>query len=111
MTEIREQIAKGNPHPKDEDTTFLTEVGLHDAYMAGVDAALADAKIKEGQKLREKAKSGKLVELGEDQSTPSKTIRNTPDPLTGGLDDFDRGGQDMAERMKTAGFRRVKVKG
>ncbi|KKL05789.1 hypothetical protein LCGC14_2602550 [marine sediment metagenome] len=60
---MREQIAKGNPHPKDEDTTFLTEVGLHDAYMAGVDAALADAKIKEGQKLREKAKSGKLVEF------------------------------------------------
>jgi len=70
---------------------------------------LAIPEIKEGQKLREKA--DRLVELSEDQSTPSKTIRNTPDPLTGGLDDFDRGGQDMAERMKTAGFRRVKVKG
>ena len=55
---VREKIAEGNPYPKDEDTAFLTEVGLHDAYMAGVDATLADNEIKEGQELLEKARRG-----------------------------------------------------
>ncbi len=110
MTEIREKIAEENPYPKDEDTAFLTEVGLHDAYMAGVDATLAAPQIKEGQELREKAKSGKLVELEDDQST-----RFLDEHSTGRVGSMTWEREFAARRardgMKDAGFRRVQEKG
>ncbi len=96
---LREKIAEENPYPKDEDTAFLTEVGLHDAYMAGVDATLAAPKIQEGQELLEKAESGKLVELDEDQTWPK-----IPEHCAGIVLERDR-------ILRAAGFRRVKVKG
>ena len=71
------------------------------------DAILAIPQIKEGQKLLEKAKSGKLVELDEDQSMPStaweglQKVRNGDYAETTFWD----------EEVGNAGFRRVKVKG
>ncbi len=45
-----------------------------------VTAILAIPEIKEGQELREKAKSGKLVELDEDQRTPIERMSFMHEP-------------------------------
>ena len=62
---------------------------------------LAIPQIKEGQELREKAESGKLVELSEDQSLPPR--------LYWGGAGFTE--EAVKNDMLRAGFRRVKVKG
>ncbi len=64
-----------------------------------VDAILAIAEIQEGQELREKAKSGKLVELDDAYSQDPKEIRVA--------------NMQTSELMwvKQDSFRRVKVKG
>ena len=73
-------------------------------------AILDISEIKEGLELREKAESGKLVELGEDQSEPimyeAWYWKLAPD-CNNDSTIYDYAKADM----KAAGFRRVKVKG
>ncbi|KKN14180.1 hypothetical protein LCGC14_0998890 [marine sediment metagenome] len=66
---------------------------------------LAIPEIKEGQKLREKVKSGKLVELADTQVKPALRA----DQLSS--DDYQRGYRQGQYEMESAGFRRVKEKG
>ena len=72
---------------------------------------LAIPEIKEGQELLEKAKSGKLVELDEDQSR-GKYVTWFPRAGEYTCEEAFQMGQVAGElRDKEAGFRRVKVKG
>ncbi len=58
---VEEQIAKGNPHKKWPVLPALAKV-----WNEGAQFVLDLAKIKEGQKLLEKAKSGMVVEFCRD---------------------------------------------
>ena len=72
---------------------------VYSCYECDVDAILAISEIKEGQKLREKAKSGKLVELDENQSWPS-------DPFYP-IEKFRI--RNYNQLCENSGFRRVKA--
>ena len=104
---MREKIAKGMYERMNPASKFLSweelDVGgnARRVWEAEADAILAIPEIKEGQELREKAESGKLVELAYDQSFP-------PALYTGG-DAFTE--EAVQSDMVRAGFRRVKVKG
>ena len=75
------------------------------------DAILDLPEIKEGLELREKAKSGKLVELEDDQSR-GKYVTWFPRTDEYTCEEAFKMGQVAGElRDKEAGFRRVKVKG
>ena len=63
------------------------------------DYLLSLSEIKEGQELREKVKSGKLVELADDQTWPK-----IPEHCAGIVLERDR-------ILRATGFRQVKVKG
>ena len=118
MTEIREKIAELRRIMgiaicplKDEAPEFYKDcVEFNSACpedcpdtAAKIDSILAIPEIKEGQELLEKAKSGVLVELDEDQESPS-------------VDDFyqDWGGnetiwEEAQDNMKRNRFRRVRA--
>ena len=75
------------------------------------DAILAILEIKEGQELREKAESGKLVELDDDQSMPKNPYEpfmfwHQPYCNKAKMELYGQAQDDMTE----AGFWRVKVK-
>ena len=99
MTEIRE--------PTVEEkiagiiNTWPQNLPWDKAVLHKVGAILAIPEIKEGLGLREKAKSGKLGELSEDQSLPPR--------LYWGGAGFTE--EAVKNDMLRAGFRRVKVKG
>ncbi|KKL82685.1 hypothetical protein LCGC14_1982310 [marine sediment metagenome] len=110
MTEIREQIIRihRGPPSRDDCTNPLHKPTHNRGYSCVecfADAILAIPEIEEGQKLREKVKSGKLVELDSDRSFPDCQFIK-PDNY-----------MENAEKMKAncpcirTGFRRVKVKG
>ena len=76
---MREKIAEKNPYPN-YVAAWLSEVGDHVAYMTGVDATLAmEVAGVPLSELIEKAESGKLMELEENQryqpSPPDDTIQ------------------------------------
>ncbi len=111
MTDIREktveeQIAEIIKAWSKNETRYISyDVGYGNPVshqdLAGLIAAIP--KIKEGQKLLEKAESGKLVELDEDQSWPPLFIlRNPVGALVQRL---------CLSAIRQAGFRRVRVKG
>ena len=105
MTEIREptvekQIASeiagalGMPAPVNGEVYWLLQKRM--------DAVLAIPEIKEGQELREKAESGKLVELEENQSYPNYTWLDSKTSTRVAF---------VHKADWDAGFRRVKVEG
>ena len=99
MTEIREPTVE-------EKIAAAVLQGIKDTWEKGdqaltleiTRAILALPEIKEGQELREKAKSGKLVELDENQSWPS-------DPFYP-IDTFRI--RNYNQLCENSGFRRVK---
>ena len=76
-------------------------IAIGNAVREGTAAILAIPEIKEGQELIEKAESGKLVELDENQSWPG-------DPFYP-IDKFRI--RNYNQLCENSGFRRVKVKG
>ena len=102
-----EQIAEGLYTRMNPASKFLLwdelDVGgkAREVWVAEAKFILAIPGIEEGQKLREKAKSGVLVELDDDQSMPPA--------LYHGGDAFTE--EAVKSDMVRGGFRRVKVKG
>ena len=114
MTEIRDTLIEWVTDYKDvAERNALAETPEESA-----DYLLAILEIKEGQELLEKAKSGVLVELDEDQSWPEHSWQVNHSISLSRL-----GEQQVHDRMlglgwdraigecKGAGFRRVTVKG
>ena len=121
----REKIAEGNPYPEHEEGWFggarheeIEHYALRKGFEQGAAFVLATQEIKEGQELLEKAKSGKLVELDDDQSWPEHGLERNC-----GIGLSHLGDRQVHDRMlglgfdraigeaRRAGFRRVKVKG
>ena len=95
MATTREKIAPRPSNPFGESDK------RHAAFEHGVTATLAIPEIEEALKLREKAKSGKLVELSEDQAWPKDPFYPIEALRL----------QSYIELCDRSGFRRVEVKG
>ncbi len=77
---MREKIAEALWEERRKRWDRLVLVGDPKHWEPWADAILAISEIKEGQELREKAKSGKLVELDEDQRTPIERMSFMHEP-------------------------------
>ena len=115
---IGEEIAEGNPYPKHQEGWFggarheeIEHYALRKGFEQGAAFVLAIPEIKEGQELREKVKSGKLVELHRNQSWPKNPHGFTDRQMRLHFYEcHDQCHSAEQEAAEAAGFRRV-VKG